>query len=48
VNLTEKLVEVHRDPVAGSYTDVQRVGRDGHLTPAGFPSIVIRVADLLP
>jgi Uma2 family endonuclease len=29
VNLTEKLVEVHRDPVAGSYTDVQRVGRDG-------------------
>lgn len=48
VNLTEKVVEVHRDPVAGRYTNVRRVGRDGQLTPVDFPTVIIPVSELLP
>jgi Uma2 family endonuclease len=48
VNLAEQVVEVHSHPLAGRYTDVQRVDRSAQLTLAGFPSVSISVADLLP
>lgn len=48
VDLAEKVIEVHRCPVLGRYTDVQRVARDGMVVPERFPPVQIRVSDLLP
>lgn len=48
VNLTEKVVEVHRHPEQGRYADTQRVDRQGVVAPERFPQVQIRVGDLLP
>lgn len=48
VNLVEKVVEVHRRPVAGRYADIQHIDRQGQLTPDQFRDVIIRVVDLLP
>jgi len=47
VNLTDRLVEVHRRPAAGRYTELHRVEAGGQLVPAGFPRVSVPVADLL-
>jgi Uma2 family endonuclease len=48
INLVDRVVEVHRHPSAGRYSDVQQIDRQGQLTPAEFPDAIIDVADLLP
>jgi hypothetical protein len=48
VNLIDRVVEIHRTPVSGRYTDVQLVDHGGHLTSAAFRDVRIAVADLLP
>jgi len=47
VNLAEKIVEVHRQPSAGRYADIQRVGIDGLLEPVQFRGLKIPVSDIL-
>jgi Uma2 family endonuclease len=47
VNLVDRVVEVHRRPVAGRYMDVHHVDGRGELAPAAFPDLSIAVADLL-
>jgi Uma2 family endonuclease len=47
VNLAEKIVEVHRQPVAGRYAEIRRVGIDGRLEPSAFPAMSIPVSDVL-
>jgi Uma2 family endonuclease len=47
VNLTERVFEVHRAPVAGRYTDVQRVDASGTVASGAFPTPRIRVGDIL-
>ncbi|PYR46808.1 MAG: Uma2 family endonuclease [Acidobacteria bacterium] len=46
VNLTEKIVEVHREPSSGRYADIQRVGTGGRLTALAFPMLTILVSDV--
>lgn len=48
VNLTDKIVEVHRNPSAGRYGDVERVDAGGWLVPIAFPTIKISAAEILP
>jgi Uma2 family endonuclease len=48
VNLTEKIVEVHRRPGQGRYAEIQRIDRRGIVGPAAFPEVQIRVGDLIP
>jgi Uma2 family endonuclease len=47
VNLTEKIVEVHRQPSSGRYADIERVGCSGRLTALAFPTLRILVSDIL-
>jgi len=46
VNLTEKIVEVHRQPSSGRYADIQHVGTGGRLTALAFPMLTILVSDI--
>jgi Uma2 family endonuclease len=48
IDLPSKVVDVALDPAPDGYRDVQRVGRDGVLSPRAFPDLRIAVADLLP
>ena len=48
VNLTERVVEIHRRPSAGRYDQVERVGASGQLTHVAFPSLRIPVAGIFP
>jgi Uma2 family endonuclease len=48
VNLSAGRIEVFRDPVDGEYRQVFTVERDGTVSPAAFPDLVIRVAEILP
>ena len=48
VNLTERVVEVHRHPTAGRYAEVERVDVSGHVTPVAFPALRIPVAGIFP
>jgi Uma2 family endonuclease len=47
VNLTDLTVEVHRQPTAGRYADVERIDTSGTISPAEFPSVRISVGELL-
>ena len=47
VNLAEKIVEVHRQPSAGRYADIRRIGKDGCLEPAAFPTLKILLSEIL-
>lgn len=48
VNLTDRIVEVHREPEDGRYREVGRVDARGSLVSARFPTLRVPVADLLP
>jgi Uma2 family endonuclease len=48
VNLPEKVVEVHRRPMHGRYSDVATVDSAGALQPLAFPAVAIAVSELLP
>lgn len=48
VNLTERVVEVHRRPSAGRYDEVDRVDVSGLLAPVAFPSLRVPVAGIFP
>lgn len=47
VNLAEKIIEGHRQPSAGRYADIQRIGTDGQLESGQFPGLKIAVSDIL-
>jgi len=47
VNLPERMVEVYRTPVNGSYTEAQKVRPGEPLAPAAFPDAAIDTAALL-
>jgi Uma2 family endonuclease len=48
VNLVDRVVEVHREPHAGVYGSIVRLGPPATVSPLALPSAVIPVADLLP
>jgi Uma2 family endonuclease len=48
VNLTERVVEVHRRPVAGRYEEVARVEVTGDLALVAFPALRIPVSTIFP
>ena len=45
-DVNAQVVEVHTNPRDGVYTNVQRVGMDGVLTPTAFPDVSIAVKDV--
>jgi len=47
VNLPERLVEVYRQPVAGTYIESLRIRPGESLAPAAFPDVAIDTAALL-
>ena len=47
VNLQESVVEVHRRPSAGRYSEVERVDAAGQLTPSAFPTVRIPASQIL-
>lgn len=47
VNLPERIVEVHRQPSAGRYDTIDRVGVDGVLGPPTFPALRIIVREII-
>ena len=55
VNLVDRLLEVHREPVADAtarfgwrYASVERLGAGGTASPLAAPDARVRVSDLLP
>jgi Uma2 family endonuclease len=48
VNLPEGVIEVHRQPRAGTYEIVTRCGRADALRLVSFPDVEVRVSDVLP
>lgn len=48
VNLVERLVEIHAEPVDGRYANVRRVKAGETIAPRAFPDVEISVAELLP
>jgi Uma2 family endonuclease len=46
VDLTRAVVEVHRRPVLGRYTEIESIARDGRLTPAELPELTISGDDI--
>ena len=48
VNLTERVVEVHRRPAAGRYGEVERVDISGQLDSVVFPALRIPVSEIFP
>jgi Uma2 family endonuclease len=48
VNLPEGVIEVHREPRAGSYGVVTRHGRGDTLWLVSFPEVQVHVSDVLP
>jgi Uma2 family endonuclease len=46
VDLTQRVIEVHRQPTLGRYTDIQRVDRSGQLTPGELPQLSIAVDEI--
>jgi Uma2 family endonuclease len=48
VNLVEGVLEVHRDPRAGRYANVQTLPRTARVRVAHFPDVEIAVDDLFP
>jgi Uma2 family endonuclease len=47
VSLPESIVEVHRHPSAGRYSDVERIDARGQLAPAAFPTVRVPAAEIL-
>jgi Uma2 family endonuclease len=47
VDLPGEVIEVHRHPTPGGYTQVERVGRGGAVAPAAFSDIVLSVDAIL-
>lgn len=47
VDLQGDLIEVYRDPVAGSYQSTQQARRGETLTPQSFPSVNLKVDEML-
>jgi Uma2 family endonuclease len=47
VNVPDHVVEVHRHPSAGRYSEIRQVGKDGYLEALAFPALKIPVSDLL-
>jgi Uma2 family endonuclease len=48
VDLTKRVLEVHRDPAPGGYRNVQRLRRGDRIAPQAFPDFEIDVASILP
>jgi Uma2 family endonuclease len=48
VNLADGLIEVHRAPAAGGYTNVTKHGRGDFLRLVQFADVEVRVTDVLP
>jgi Uma2 family endonuclease len=47
VDLVDRVVEVHRAPRDGRYTEVSREGRESTLRPLAFPDVAVALGDLL-
>ena len=47
VNLTEKVVEVHRHPQGDAWRRITRHGRAESLTPGAFPDLMLPIAEFL-
>ena len=47
-DINGRSVEVHDEPMAGGYARVRVYGPDETLSPAAFPDVQIRVADVIP
>jgi Uma2 family endonuclease len=47
VNLIDRAIEVHRDPVKGSYTTKTAHARGDAITLLHFPDVTIRVSDVI-
>ncbi|WP_420456319.1 Uma2 family endonuclease [Rubrivirga sp.] len=48
INLHERVLEVHRDPVGGTYGTKTTLGAEGVVSPVHAPDASVAVADLLP
>ena len=48
VNLSERLIEVHRRPDAGRYSEVFVVDDTGTISPAAFPQLMIATSEIWP
>jgi len=48
IDLTNDVVEVHRQPAARGYGSVHTVDRGGTLTPLAFDDVTLAAADILP
>jgi Uma2 family endonuclease len=47
VDLERGLIEVHRNPAASSYQDVQQLRRGQHLAAETLPELTLSVSDIL-
>lgn len=47
-DVNSRQVEVYDEPIAGGYTQLRIVGRDGILTPAALPHVAISVSEVMP
>jgi Uma2 family endonuclease len=47
VNLVEKQIEVYSDPDDGAYKRVRKCDSSQSISPAPFPAVVVRIADVL-
>ncbi len=47
VDLNRDIIEVHRRPVGGSYTEIKDAGRGATLSPLAFPDVVLGVDAIL-
>jgi len=48
VNLRDRVLEVHREPVAGAFQRIDALGSGQELSPLAAPDCIVAVADLLP
>lgn len=47
VNVTERVIEVHRGPTAGGWSSVTRHEHGETIAPEAFPDVAVRIADVL-
>lgn len=48
INLTDRVLEVHREATASGYRQIERLGPAAAVTPLAAPANPVTVADLLP
>jgi Uma2 family endonuclease len=48
VDLTQKILEVYREPAPDGYRSIQRLRRGDRIAPLAFPDFEIEVASILP